>query len=99
MDLGATVCLPASPSCGECPVAAWCAGPDVYEPPRSQGRFTGSDRQVRGAVLRELLPGPLAIGELTARTGFAAERVAAGLRALAEDDLVACSGEVWAVAG
>lgn len=25
MDLGATVCVPASPRCGECPVARWCA--------------------------------------------------------------------------
>lgn len=24
MELGATVCLPASPRCGECPVAPWC---------------------------------------------------------------------------
>ncbi len=26
MELGATVCLPAAPRCGECPVARWCAG-------------------------------------------------------------------------
>jgi A/G-specific adenine glycosylase len=26
MDLGATVCIPASPRCGSCPVAAGCAG-------------------------------------------------------------------------
>ncbi len=98
MDLGATVCLPRSPRCAKCPVARWCAGPEVYVPPRPQSRFAGSGRQARGAVLRELLDGPLAPDELAARTGFAIRRVEAALAALLADQLVEEGATGWAVA-
>jgi len=55
MDLGATLCRPRRPTCGSCPVNSWCAGPDVYTAPKTQGRFDGSIRQARGAVLRSLI--------------------------------------------
>jgi A/G-specific adenine glycosylase len=54
MDLGAGICRP-KPDCGTCPVATWCAGPDVYVPPRPQGRFEGSVRQARGSILKTLV--------------------------------------------
>ena len=54
MDLGATICRP-SPDCEVCPVSAWCRDPGIYEPPRPQGRFEGSVRQARGAILRALV--------------------------------------------
>ncbi len=54
MDLGATICRP-SPDCEACPVADWCEDPGIYEPPRPQGRFEGSVRQARGAILRALV--------------------------------------------
>lgn len=60
MELGATVCTARTPSCGACPIAAACewraAGYPPYDGPRKavQGRFAGSDRQVRGLVMREL---------------------------------------------
>ena len=60
MELGATVCIARSPRCEACPVAASCAwrraGYPAYDGPRkrAQGRFEGSDRQVRGLVMREL---------------------------------------------
>jgi A/G-specific adenine glycosylase len=60
MELGATVCLARSPHCDECPIAAVCAwraaGYPAYKGARkaSQARFEGSDRQVRGLVMREL---------------------------------------------
>lgn len=54
MDLGAALCRPRSPRCGECPVSGWCAGPETYEPPPKQARFEGSRRQARGAVIRLL---------------------------------------------
>ena len=52
MDLGATLCRPRAPRCGACPVSEWCADPTVYEAPRPQGRFEGSRRQLRGALVR-----------------------------------------------
>ncbi|MDF2576402.1 MAG: adenine glycosylase [Agromyces sp.] len=60
MELGATVCTARSPRCDVCPVAAACAwraaGYPAYDGPRKarQARFDGSDRQVRGLVMREL---------------------------------------------
>ena len=55
MDLGSTLCRPREPDCDTCPVTSWCAGPHVYTAPRSQGRFDGSVRQARGAILRSLV--------------------------------------------
>ena len=51
MDLGSAICRP-KPRCESCPVAAWCADPDVYEPPQRQPAFNGSVRQLRGALVR-----------------------------------------------
>jgi A/G-specific adenine glycosylase len=55
MDLGATICRPKSPACGDCPVSRWCADPTVYEPPVKQSRFKGSRRELRGALVRASL--------------------------------------------
>ncbi|GAA1775916.1 A/G-specific adenine glycosylase [Agromyces lapidis] len=60
MELGATVCTARAPQCGVCPVSDRCAwlraGSPAYDGPRKpkQARFAGSDRQVRGLVMREL---------------------------------------------
>ncbi|MDH3499141.1 MAG: A/G-specific adenine glycosylase [Acidimicrobiia bacterium] len=89
MDLGALVCTPAAPACGDCPVTDWCADPGVYEPPRPQGRFDGSSRQARGAVIRTLVAsGPQPVAALAKLTGMARPRVASAVAALASDGLV-----------
>ena len=60
MELGQTVCVARSPHCEECPIAASCAwraaGYPAYDGPRAAGqkKYEGSDRQVRGLILREL---------------------------------------------
>ena len=60
MELGQTVCTVRAPRCEVCPIAAVCAwraaGYPPYEGVRApvQKRYEGSDRQVRGLVLREL---------------------------------------------
>jgi A/G-specific adenine glycosylase len=60
MELGQTVCTARAPRCEECPlreVCAWrAAGYPVYDGRRApvQKKYEGSDRQVRGLVLREL---------------------------------------------
>jgi len=74
MELGATVCTARQPRCDDCPVAALCAWraagyPEPTEArPRRQARFEGSDRQVRGLVMRELRAAhaPVARRELAA---------------------------------
>ena len=60
MELGQTICTARSPRCEECPIADLCAwraaGYPPYEGTRApvQKKYEGSDRQVRGLVLREL---------------------------------------------
>ncbi|MET1015443.1 MAG: A/G-specific adenine glycosylase [Leifsonia flava] len=60
MELGALVCVARTPRCGACPIADLCAwraaGYPEYDGPRTpvQKKFAGSDRQVRGLIMREL---------------------------------------------
>jgi len=59
MELGATVCRPRRPRCGECPLREGCAGPDAVAPPaRPRGeRFEATDRWARGRILAALVAG------------------------------------------
>lgn len=91
MDLGAVLCRPRSPRCGECPVAARCrwhlaggADPAIGSAGVStaQGRFDGSDRQARGRLMRALIAGPVGldeIGEVMQRDPATARRLAGAL--------------------
>ena len=86
MELGATVCRPRLPRCGDCPVQHGCAadgqgGPQP--PPRRRGaeRFEDTDRYARGRVLAALISGTAC--EIT---GERRERALAGLE---RDGLVA----------
>ena len=60
MELGQTVCTARSPRCEVCPIADLCAwraaGYPAYvgTPAPRQKKYEGSDRQVRGLILREL---------------------------------------------
>ena len=59
MELGATVCTSRAPKCDECPIRHVCAWrlagyPDTGDTRRKQSKYEGSDRQARGAALREL---------------------------------------------
>jgi A/G-specific adenine glycosylase len=57
MELGATVCRPRAPRCGECPVAAGCGG--FAAKPRRPGAppFEQTDRFARGRVVAALVAG------------------------------------------
>ncbi len=60
MELGQTVCTARTPECGACPIADACAwraaGYPAYTGPTAprQKPYAGSDREVRGRILREL---------------------------------------------
>ena len=59
MELGALVCVARGPRCEECPVADLCAwnldGRPAYDGPARRGQaWHGTDRQVRGELLRRL---------------------------------------------
>ena len=88
MDLGATLCVPKSPHCTICPVKDWCSGPTTYRPPVAQGRFEGSARQLRGAIVRTLVRRSATIDEVVQQTGFPAVEAEAALGDLVAEGLV-----------
>lgn len=60
MELGATLCTARTVQCDRCPVADLClwraAGypPDQFAKARKPQKFTGTDRQVRGLIMKEV---------------------------------------------
>lgn len=91
MELGQVVCIARAPRCDACPLAALCAwraaGYPDYDGPRAprQARFEGSDRQVRGLIMRELRhadgPVPAEIVDGVWADAVQRERALAGLLA------------------
>jgi A/G-specific adenine glycosylase len=89
MELGALVCTARSPRCDECPLADVCAwrlaGYPEFEGKRApiQKKFEGSDRQVRGLILKELRASDVAVTPLEIDTVWAdatqRQRALAGL--------------------
>lgn len=111
MELGAVVCTAKAPACEQCPVASLCAwrqagspvGTVAGRPRPRQAAYAGSDRQLRGAVLRVLRDSPggtridLVHPELGIEVDAARfERVLTGLEA---DGLVARRGVLLALPG
>jgi A/G-specific adenine glycosylase len=91
MDVGREHCRPV-PRCDGCPLAPSCrfrrSGRPPLSPRRAQGRFEGSTRQLRGAVVRRLRADPASVGALVKATASSRERVAAAVRSLVRDGLV-----------
>lgn len=92
MDLGAVLCRPTRPGCGECPLSAVCAWggrADVADPAIGssgvsgrQARFDGSDRQARGRLMRALGDGPVeraSVAAVMQRSVETADRLLAAL--------------------
>ncbi len=88
MELGALVCVAASPRCGACPVADRCAwtaaGRPAYDgPPRRAQAWAGTDRQCRGRLLGVVRdadgPVPRAVLEAAWSPADQRERCLAGL--------------------
>jgi len=69
MELGATVCLPASPRCGDCPIRRGCRGrasPDLYPGPKRRAAPRAEERDLvvsiekgRAFLVRSKGPGPM----------------------------------------
>jgi A/G-specific adenine glycosylase len=100
MDLGATLCRPASPACDQCPLAPSCAWRGRGEDPargsagvsRAQAPFDGSDRQARGRLLKALGSAPVRAVDAAAvmhRAPDAAERL---VESLVADGLAVVDG-------
>ncbi len=87
MDLGATICRPRNPACADCPVKGWCADPTVYLAPPKQGTFKGSNRELRGALVRAHVQGA-DVWEAGRSLGRSDEEISAALETLAEEGLI-----------
>ena len=94
MELGALVCQARAPRCADCPVQHLCAwvtaGRPAHDgPPRRSQAWHGTDRQVRGAVLRVLrdAPGPVTRAALE-DAGADAGQVDRCIASLVEDGLL-----------
>jgi A/G-specific adenine glycosylase len=89
MELGQTVCTARAPRCAECPLIESCAwraaGYPAYDGARAprQKKYEGSDRQVRGLILRELrasdIPVPAEVVSTLWADAVQLERALAGL--------------------
>lgn len=92
MDLGRVHCR-ATPRCAGCPLAGDCAfrrsGRAPAPRPGGQGRFEGSRRQLRGAIVHAVRSGPRSLGALVRSTGRPLDEVAEAIRGLATDGLLA----------
>lgn len=101
MDLGASICTAKLANCGQCPLTDPCAyraridaDPFFAEDPAAKGAhrpmkqaaFKGSDREIRGAIIRTLTgTTALSEAELVAKYG---EKTPTLLLALAKDGLI-----------
>ena len=97
MDLGAGICRPRTPKCGECPVATWCSDPSIYQAPPRQSTFAGSNRQTRGAVVQALVEADqqLATAALAACVGRSPDAVAAIAKALQAEGIIERDMNGW----
>ncbi|SDS86329.1 A/G-specific DNA-adenine glycosylase [Paraoerskovia marina] len=101
MELGAVVCTARSPRCDECPVRSLCAWnlagrpADEHASRRRGQAWEGTDRQVRGRVMRILrdASGPVLTSALTDVSADPAQ-ASRCLAGLVEDGLVEIDGEV-----
>jgi A/G-specific adenine glycosylase len=100
MELGALVCQARSPQCEVCPIASLCQwrahGYPVYDGPvaAKQPRFEGSDRQVRGILLRELRHSDLPLpGNYLLSRWPKTDQAQRALRTLIADGLVEAAPE------
>ena len=93
MDLGAGLCRPVEALCGDCPVVRWCAGPGTYVAPPPQGRFQGSSRETRGAIIRHLVQhGVATLNRLSTQTGLDRQRLSTALETLRAEGMIEQTG-------
>ena len=88
MELGATVCVAASPRCAACPVTDLCAwrgaGYPAYDgPPRRGQTYDGTDRQCRGRLLGVLRDSHEPVPHRRLVEAWPAERAARAVPAVA----------------
>jgi A/G-specific adenine glycosylase len=107
LDLGAQFCR-AAPRCDVCPLRAQCAwrrdggndpAPQSAAVSRAQSAFVGSNRQLRGQVLRALTEKPRTVRQLArVVSDVAPSRRRDVLDSLVRDGLITRDGETYCLA-
>lgn len=95
MDLGAQLCRAGTPACGECPLRRWCSWRGEGVDPsvgsagvsKTQARFEGSDRQLRGRLMKALGDGAVPVHRAASVMGCDSDRAERLVRALCADGL------------
>lgn len=104
MEFGALVCTARAPRCGECPITDLCAWraagypPDEHAERRRGQPWQGTDRQIRGQIMRALREAPGAVPRLQLDASWPAPRpepsqVERCISALAADGLLHVSDD------
>ncbi len=97
MDLGATLCRPIHPRCGECPVRDWCADPSVSLPSARQPTYAGSVRQARATIVKLLATKPAGVTEAELAE-HAGHQTGTALRALLDEATIVHCGDHYLLA-
>jgi A/G-specific adenine glycosylase len=101
MDLGAVLCRPTAPGCGQCPIATQCAwhreggrDPAVGSAGVSgrQAPFEGSDRQARGRLMKALSAGSVHRSDVASVMQRDEETASRLLRALLAEGMCEADG-------
>lgn len=93
MELGALVCTARSPACETCPLASQCEWKRLGYPwnapaPRTQPKYAGSDRQMRGAILAILRENVDGVSESQLARGHDPAQYQRALESLISDGLI-----------
>lgn len=107
MELGAVVCTKRGPDCGACPARSACAWRGEGDDPavgsaavgRTQSRFEGSDRQLRGRMIDALRRSPVKGIDAALMLGDDADRAQRIVDGLSRDGLIEMAGEWWRLVG
>jgi A/G-specific adenine glycosylase len=101
MEFGGRICRARAPDCPACPIARGCPSRNraVHVPVKRQAEFAGSDRALRGALLRQLTASPRRAMTLTAAHRLAGARLEPMLAALERDRLAHRSGGLLRLGG
>ena len=104
MELGQTVCTARSPRCEACPIGDLCAWRAAAFPPYEGARapvqktYEGSDRQVRGLVLRELRASDTAVpAAVIAGLWADLDQLTRAIKGLLRDGLIVIEGGEYAL--
>lgn len=100
MDLGAQLCRAGVPACVDCPLQRWCSWRGQGVDPavgsagvsKTQGRFEGSDRQLRGRLMKALGDGAVSVERAATVMGCDVARADRLVRALCDDGLCVVFG-------